>query len=48
MSAEFSPDRFMIAYTVAGTILASRRPTNPVGWAPEHLSLWVREPGPVG
>jgi len=32
MSAEFSPDRFMIAYAVAGTILASRRPTNPVGW----------------
>ena len=31
MSAEFSPDRFMIAYAVAGTILASRRPTNPGG-----------------
>jgi hypothetical protein len=32
ISAEFSPDRFMIAYAVAGTILASRRPANPVGW----------------
>jgi hypothetical protein len=32
ITAEFSPDRFMVAYAVAGTILASRRPTNPVGW----------------
>jgi hypothetical protein len=32
ISAEFGPDRFMIAYAVAGTILASRRPANPVGW----------------
>ena len=32
ISAEFSPDRYMVAYAVAGTILASRRPTNPVGW----------------
>jgi hypothetical protein len=31
-TAEFSPDRFMVAYAVAGTILASRRPVNPVGW----------------
>jgi hypothetical protein len=32
ITAEFSPDRFMVAYAVAGTILASRRPANPVGW----------------
>jgi hypothetical protein len=32
ISAEFSPDRYMVAYAVAGTILASRRPANPVGW----------------
>jgi len=32
ITAEFSPDRFMVAYAVAGTILASRRPVNPVGW----------------
>ncbi len=32
ISAEFSPDRYMVAYAIAGTILASRRPTNPVGW----------------
>jgi hypothetical protein len=25
ISAEFGPDRFMIAYAVAGTLLASRR-----------------------
>jgi hypothetical protein len=32
ISAEFGPDRFMIAYAVAGTLLASRRRANPVGW----------------
>jgi hypothetical protein len=32
ISSEFGPDRFMIAYAVAGTILASRRPANPIGW----------------
>jgi hypothetical protein len=32
LTAEFGPDRFMIAYAVAGTVLASRRPVNPVGW----------------
>jgi hypothetical protein len=32
ISAEFDPDRYMVAYAVAGTILASRRPANPVGW----------------
>ena len=32
LSAEFGPDRYMVAYAVAGTILASRRPANPVGW----------------
>jgi hypothetical protein len=32
LSAEFGPDRFMIAYAVAGTLLASRRRANPVGW----------------
>ena len=26
ISAEFGPDRYMVAYAVAGTILASRRP----------------------
>lgn len=32
ISAEFGPDRYMVAYAVAGTILAYRRPANPVGW----------------
>jgi hypothetical protein len=51
LSAEFAPDRFMIAYAVAGTVLASRQRSNPVGWfllgmvqhvlAPEHVSLWL-------
>ena len=31
-SAEFGPDRFMIGCAVAGTVLASRRAANPIGW----------------
>jgi hypothetical protein len=31
IAAEFGPDRFMIAYTVAGAFLAARRRSNPVG-----------------
>jgi hypothetical protein len=45
ITAEFSPDRFMVAYAIAGTILASRRPTNPVGRTePDRL----RGPEPSG
>src|SRR6185437_15059196 len=29
ITAEFGPDRFMIAYAVAGTVLAARRRSNP-------------------
>jgi hypothetical protein len=32
ISSEFGPDRYMVAYAVAGTVLASRRRSNPVGW----------------
>ncbi len=32
ISADSGPDRFMVAYAVAGAILASRRPSNPIGW----------------
>jgi hypothetical protein len=32
LDAEFGPDRFFVAYAVAGTVLASRRRSNPVGW----------------
>jgi hypothetical protein len=32
ISAQFSPDRFMVAYPIAGAVLASRRPSNPIGW----------------
>jgi hypothetical protein len=32
ISAQFSPDRFMVAYPVAGAVLASRRRSNPIGW----------------
>ena len=39
VAAVFGPDRFMIAYAVAGTVLAWRRPANPVGWLLLGLSL---------
>jgi uncharacterized membrane protein (DUF485 family) len=32
ISANFSPDRFLVAYAVVGAVLASRRPANPIGW----------------
>ena len=32
ISAQWGPDRFMVAYALTGTILASRRRSNPVGW----------------
>jgi hypothetical protein len=32
LSAQFGPDRFMVAFTLAGTVLAARRRSNPVGW----------------
>jgi hypothetical protein len=32
LDAEFGPDRFFVAYAVAGTVLASRQRRNPVGW----------------
>jgi steroid 5-alpha reductase family enzyme len=32
ISAQWGPDRFMVAYALAGTVLASRRRSNPVGW----------------
>jgi hypothetical protein len=32
ISADFGPDRYMVAYALAGTVLASRRRSNPVGW----------------
>ena len=39
LAAEFGPDRFMIAYAVAGTVLAYRRRSNPVGWLLLGLGL---------
>jgi len=32
LSANYSPDRFLVAYAVVGAVLASRRPVSPIGW----------------
>ena len=39
LSSEFGPDRFFAAYAAAGTLLASRRRSNPVGWLLLGLGL---------
>jgi len=39
ITALFGPDRFMIAYAVVGTVLAARRPANPIGWLLLGLGL---------
>jgi hypothetical protein len=31
-SADYSADRFLVAYAIVGAVLASRRPANPIGW----------------
>jgi hypothetical protein len=41
LSADFGPDRFLVAYAVAGTVLASRRPSNPTGWLLLGIGLVV-------
>jgi len=41
LSDQFGPDRFMIAYAVAGTVLASRLRSNPVGWIMLGIGLLV-------
>ena len=32
VSADFGPDRFLVAFPVVGAVLASRRRSNPIGW----------------
>jgi hypothetical protein len=39
ISANYSPDRFLVAYAVVGVVLASRRPANPIGWLLLGLGL---------
>lgn len=32
LTAVFGPDRFLVAYAVIGTVVAARKPANPIGW----------------
>jgi hypothetical protein len=32
VTADFGPDRFLVAYAVVGAVVASRRASNPIGW----------------
>lgn len=32
VSADFGPDRFLVAFPIVGAVLASRRRSNPIGW----------------
>ena len=41
VSANFGPDRFLVAYPVVGTILASRRRSNVIGWLLLGIGLVV-------
>lgn len=38
-SADYSADRFLVAYAAVGAVLASRRPANPIGWLLLALGL---------
>ena len=48
ISTQTGPDRYMVAYTVAGTVLASRRRSNPVGWLLLALGLVAATRGLAG
>jgi hypothetical protein len=48
ISTDFGPDRYMIAYALAGTVLASRRQSNPVGWLLLSLGLVTALRGVAG
>jgi hypothetical protein len=32
LSADYGPDRFLVAYSVVGAVVAARRPHHPIGW----------------
>ena len=48
LDAQFGPDRFMVAYAVAGTVLASRQRSNPVGWILLGIGLIAALRGAAG
>ncbi len=48
IAAQFGPDRFMIAYAIAGTVLASRQHANPVGWILLGIGLVTAVRGTAG
>jgi hypothetical protein len=48
LAADFGPDRFMVTYAVVGAVVASRRPSNPIGWLLLGFGLVVAARGLAG
>ena len=48
IAAQFGPDRFMIAYAIAGTVLVSRQHANLVGWILLGIGLVTASRGAAG
>jgi hypothetical protein len=48
ISADFGPDRFLVAYAVAGAVVASRRASNPIGWFLLGIGLVTASRGLAG
>jgi hypothetical protein len=45
---DFGPDRFLVAYAVVGAVVASRRPSNPIGWFLLGIGLVASSRGLAG